>query len=68
MTIHEVKCDYCSKKEPLKYNGEHWLVPANWFQFYNDALARTVDSHSCPDCLPKKKKAKNEKTTNSKKN
>ena len=58
MTIHQVRCDYCKKVEPLKWNGEHWLVQANWFQFYNDAQACTVNVHSCPDCVPKQKKAK----------
>jgi hypothetical protein len=58
MTLHKVKCDYCSKQADLKYNGEHWLAPKGWLQMYDDDLAHTVDAHACPDCKPKSTKPK----------
>lgn len=58
MKIHEVKCDYCGKQEPLKYNGEHWLMPPEWVELYDDQKARTLNEHICPKCRPKAKKSK----------
>lgn len=53
MKIHEVKCDECKKKAPLKYNREHWLPPQGWVELYDDNLAQMVDVHLCPECKPK---------------
>jgi hypothetical protein len=58
MLIHEVKCDYCKIKAPLKYNGEHWLVPKDWMQGFDDEKAVTLDLHVCPKCKPKPSKRK----------
>lgn len=54
-SIHECKCDQCGKKEKLSWNGEHWLAPVGWLQFYNDATALVIDEHLCQFCHKKLK-------------
>ena len=61
MNIHKVKCDYCGKTADLKYNGEHWLIPKDWAQLWDDEKAHCVDIHICELCKPKPKKVKKSK-------
>lgn len=53
---HIVKCNGCSRKGPLVYNGEHWLPPQDWVRLYDDHKAECLDEHLCPKCRPKSKK------------
>jgi len=55
---HTVKCNGCSSKGPLTYNGEHWLPPQDWVRLYDDHKAECLDEHLCPKCRPKAKKKK----------
>ena len=52
MKIRQVVCDECRRKEDLKYNGEHWLIPTDWVEMYSDQQAQTLDIHLCNDCKP----------------
>jgi hypothetical protein len=63
MKLHEVKCDSCEEKAPLKYNGEHWLVPVGWMELYDENEAKNIDIHVCKKCISLKKgNKKNEHT------
>jgi len=61
--IHEVECDKCKKRAPLKYNGEHWLTPDDWLELFDNKVYSK--GHICNDCNPlnsANKKAKGNKT------
>lgn len=56
MKLHKVKCDACGAEADMRYNGEHHICPAGWFELYEDHTHSAKDIHLCPDCNPKKKK------------
>lgn len=45
-----VKCDVCEAVAKLKYNGEHYLAPAGWYQLYDDEKSDPIDFFICPKC------------------
>jgi hypothetical protein len=60
MRIHQVQCDYCKAKADLKYNGEHYLIPTDWRELFDDHRVYATNEHACPKCLPPKRKKKDE--------
>lgn len=50
MKKHLVICDKCKAKLNLKYNGEHFLVPQGWIEFYDENKGQMMGIHLCEPC------------------
>lgn len=48
-------CDFCHRGELAFYNGEHYLPPKGWKQFYDPNFAKVEEQHLCLACIPKPK-------------
>lgn len=48
----EFDCDKCGVRADAKWNGEHWLPPADWVTLLDDKKNLSVDMHLCDDCDP----------------
>lgn len=51
-TNHEVICDMCEKRAPLKWGGE-WIKPDQWtvFKIYREEGKSIGDKHLCKECV-----------------
>ena len=50
MKKYIVACDICKVETGMKYNGEHYLCPENWYEFYHDKSSRHTGIHICDKC------------------
>lgn len=51
MKKHSVICSMCNKESDMKYNGEHYLCPVGWYEFYDDYNSKHTNIHICDVCF-----------------
>lgn len=47
---HEFRCNSCGHVKKAYYNGEHYLPPKGWVEFYDANEGKNIGVHLCDGC------------------